>query len=350
MTNFSTFSRNGSFDFYPDKFEIHIFPHCTDDAELPFYIIKRKCWVSVMCLSLSILGIIGNVTTVSIIAVMKRFHQPTFICILCLACSDLMTIVTNYIFRFFLLTNSLSIRNTIINQHDPDYHQIYVTVYSLGVWLGWYLGFTWSSANTVLLSVTRFLLIVHPLKAMTFMTNKRIAVISSLGFVTSLLICLVPICLKVFLTGEENWKVVSASEFVFRITVFLFPVVTIIVLHVMKMRAISKSVRLRTQAGITRAMNIVIIIILLLYVLCHTSYVISDTIQLAMSLGISVSLESAWDKLFAITDILFVINYAVNPFIYFGTVLIKMFHRKLHSMDRTGMSSSRTTVATAASS
>jgi hypothetical protein len=211
MANFSTSFFNYLSAFFPDDFEIHIFPHCTDAGQLSFYIVKRECWVSVTCLSLSILGLIGNVTTIAIIGAMNRFHQPTFICILCLACSDLLTIITNYLFRFFVSTNDTGIRNAVIDQLHPNDFKIYENVYDFGIWLGWYLGFTWSSANTVMLNVARFLLIVHPLKAMTCMTNKKIFAISSLGLLTSLLICLVPVCLKVFLTGGENWKVVSAS-------------------------------------------------------------------------------------------------------------------------------------------
>ena len=105
-----------------------------------------------ICLIIAILGVIGNIVTIIKISCQSRLHTPTFVAIKCLGVSDLVSII--------LTTGKLT--NIVIILPQNWFNLLTICV----------LTAYWSSSGHILLlSVVRYIILVHPLHGRQYLTT-----------------------------------------------------------------------------------------------------------------------------------------------------------------------------------
>ena len=131
-----------------------------------------------ICMISAILGVIGNTVTIIKISCQSRLHTPTFVAIKCLGVSDLVSII--------LTTGTLT--NIVIIL--PRIGLIYITFVCQQP-------FSVRLVIFCLLSVVRYIILVHPLHGRQYLTTTFVSLGSFSVWILSFLFCLFVILFSV---------------------------------------------------------------------------------------------------------------------------------------------------------
>lgn len=247
----------------------------------------------VIAVSISVLGLIGNLATILKIALDKKLHTPTFLAISSLAISDFIYLFTSIIYElhlFFKLRSiSLSV-SAVING----------------------LSATNSSCDVVFLFFLRYALIVHPLKCRQYLTNSLVISVSFALWGYSavfLILSTLFIPLLVIFDNYDISQVVTIGMLMLTAVVVILPVTIITILHCLKIRRLRSST---VNPAITRKMSWIISIICVLY----------GAVSVCSMLVI-------WKTtLVSVADVLLVLVHSCNPYILF------LFHVSLRKCSK----------------
>ena len=293
MNNSTNFSFGG-FDFCEDM-SFAIKPWVSDDV--PFYMAIIFIFTS---------GLIGNVVTVCVISCWRKLHTPTFTMIACLAASD----------TYSLLSYTL---NTYTNIDFFLWCKLPTLVFDYCLRTLFFLGRFNAGMQLSLLACLRFTAIVYPLKFKTYCTCKAVIVMSIIGSVIMLISSIVFIDV-LYRYGNEidsvTYGVVYAVNFIVPSSIFM-------VLHCLKLRALRRSPALKSNSSLK--MNIVVSIVLSVYIISSGSMMMSGILFVARIPRFQFHL---------VASLSFLINCAVNPFIYFfsSPPFVQLLRRILHRL------------------
>lgn len=201
----------------------------------------------VIAVSISVLGLIGNLATILKIALDKKLHTPTFLAISSLAISDFIYIFTSIIYELHLFFKLRSI-------------SLYVSAVING------LSATNSSCDVVFLFFLRYALIVHPLKCRQYLTNSLVISVSfalwGYSLVFLILLALFIRLLVIFDKINDISQAATIGILMWTAVLVILPVTFITILHCLKIRRLRSST---VNPAITRKMSWIISIICVLY-------------------------------------------------------------------------------------
>ena len=161
-----------------------------------------------------------------------------------------------------------------------------------------------------------FTAIVYPLKFKTYCTCKAVLVMSIGGSVVSLIISIAVAVLTMAVEYEEYYAV---STVIFTVN-FIVPSSIFTVLHCLKLRALRRSPALNSNSSLK--MNVVVSVVLSIYVISSAS--------MMMNFILVWQYEIVFLSL--VTSLSFLINCAINPFIYFfsSPPIVQLFRKIWH--------------------
>ena len=293
MNNSTNFSFGG-FEFCVEM-PFAILPWFSDDV--PYYVAVIFIFTS---------GFIGNIVTVCVISCWRNLHTPTFTMIACLATSD-----------------AYSLLSYTLNMYTNIYLFLICKLRILVLEYCWrtlsFLGRFNAGMQLSLLACLRFTAIVHPLKFKTYCTCKAVIVMSIIVSVIMLIISIVFIVVF-YSYGNE---ISSVTYVVVYAVNFIVPSSLFTVIHCLKLRALRRSPALKSNSSLK--MNIVVSIVLSVYIISSGSMMIS---------GILESLYLWPYSLRLVVNLSFLINCAVNPFIYFfsSPPIVQLFRKIWHRL------------------
>ena len=255
------------------------------------------------------LGFIGNIVTVAVISCWRKLHTPTFTMIACLAASDAYSLLS-YTLNVYTNLESFITCKLRIFAHAVALSYCFLALFFLGRFN--------AGMQLCLLSSLRFTAIVHPLKFKTYCTCKAVIVMSFVGSVVSLIPVAVTV-LTMALIGYEEYYAVNTVIFAVN---FIVPSLVFTVLHCLKLRALRRSPTLNSNSSLK--MNVVVSIVLSIYVISSASMMINFILIWQYELAF----------LSFVTSLSFLINCAINPFIYFfsSPPIVQMFQNIWHRL------------------
>ena len=280
-----------------------------DCKDMPFTILSRfidnvPFYVAVIFIFTS--GFIGNIVTVCVISCWRKLHTPTFTMIACLAVSD----------AYSLLSHTLD-TNTNIRSFLWCKLRSFVFYYCLRTYVS--LGRFNAGMQLSLLACLRFTAIVYPLKFKTYCTCKAVIVMSIIVSVITLIISIV----FIVVIYSYRIEIISVTYVVIYAINFIVPSSIFTVLHCLKLRALRRSPALKSNSSLK--MNIVVSIVLSVYIISSGS----------MMMSIILASLYLWpDSLHLVVNLTFLINCAVNPFIYFfsSPPIVQLFRKIWHRL------------------
>ncbi|XP_052695829.1 olfactory receptor 2M7-like [Crassostrea angulata] len=244
------------------------------------------------------IGFIGNSFTVCFVAVSKQLHTPTYVTIGCLAVTELLVSVTQYVriipglFEYFLKDYSRDAMYAIFT----------------------FLCFHSACFHMVLVSYVRFVFITNPLRSLN-LTCKRILWMSFAVWISSVVVSIGYGADKVLLLLD----VVSLETTVFAEVWFALYVcgllfIIVVVFNVRKVYYLYNQTALVRRTRIANSMSLMFWIIILIYLL-STIYPLIYTINYALlnSSLLNIRLDLVHDMFF----FSLLVNSCLNPLVYF---------------------------------
>jgi hypothetical protein len=268
--------------------------HCSMLNEVKFvFTLGRKMplYVDIICLVICVVGIVGNLATVVIVAINVKLRKPYFLTILTLAVADLFGII------FKLGTIFLEFEFVMYIKCVKSPFYIFVSTCST-IELN-------SILQVVLIAVIKFLLLVYPIESRAYVTNKLIAGLFFIIWFFS--------AISTFLGTYLFMKKVEANEdpstaLMGLLVAYIIPSnLVIILLHFIKVAKLRKSQALQKEV---QKMNKVVSIILGIY-LVHTFIKIFSPFIFMLSQNIATLQFFAGGIL-----VIGFIHHAANPLIY----------------------------------
>ena len=250
-------------------------------------------------------GLIGNIVTVCVISCWRKLHTPTFTMIACLAASDAYSLLS---YTLITYTNLLSFITCKL--------RIFADAFKYCLLILFYQGRFIAGMQLCVLACLRFTAIVHPLKFKTYCTCKAVLVMSFVGSVVSLISC---IAVTVFTLAIEYEEYYAVNTVIFAVN-FIIPSSLFMVLHCLKLRALRRSPALNSNSSLK--MNVVVSIVLSIYVISSASMMMNFILVWQYQLAF----------LSFVTNLSFLINCAINPFIYFfsSPPVVELFRKIWH--------------------
>uniref|UniRef100_A0A8W8P5E0 G-protein coupled receptors family 1 profile domain-containing protein n=1 Tax=Magallana gigas TaxID=29159 RepID=A0A8W8P5E0_MAGGI len=235
----------------------------------------------VIAVSISVLGLIGNLATILKIALDKKLHTPTFLAISSLAISEFIYLFTSIVYQLqlFFQLNSIPL--------------------SVSAFINGLSGIN-STCDVVFLFFLRYALIVHPLKCRQYLTNSLVISVSLAlwGYSIVFLILSLFVSLLVIFGNYDVSQIVTILTLMWTAVLVILPVTVITILHCLKIRRLRSST---VNPAISRKMSWIISIICVLYG--------------AFSV---CSMLVIWKTTFAyVANVLLVLVHSCNPYILF---------------------------------
>ena len=256
-------------------------------------------------------GFIGNIVTVCVISCWRKLHTPTFTMIACLAASDAFSLLS---FTLNEYTNVWSIITCTMRKsaHFVAFLYCWFTVFDLGRFN--------AGMQLCVLACLRFTAIVYPLKFKTYCTCKAVIVMSFIGSVFSLIIS-VAITVSSLTENDNDDEYVAVYTVIYALNVIV-PSSIFTVLHCLKLRALRRSPALNSNSSLK--MNVVVSIVLSIYVISSASMMMSGILVLQYRILFFTS----------VANLSFLINCAINPFIYFfsSPPIVQLLRKNWHRL------------------
>ena len=254
-------------------------------------------------------GFIGNIVTVCVISCWRKLHTPTFTMIACLAASDAYSLLS-YTLHFY--TNVA----VLITCKLRTYTFLYCcfALFSLGRFN--------PGMQLCVLACLRFTAIVYPLKFQANCTCKTVIVMSIVGSVIMLIVSVVYVVLSSYQI-EVNVGTCAVDTVIYAVN-FIVPASIFTVLHCLKLRALRQSPTLNSNSSLK--MNVVVSIVLSIYVISSAS----------MMMGCIIVMQYTVHFLLFVVNLSFLINCAINPFIYFfsSPPIVQLFRNMWHRLSK----------------
>ena len=258
-------------------------------------------WIKVLALFMAIVGLIGNILTVTVVACRKELRTSTYSMIACLAVADAVSLLLwfseLYTYMWYLLNDCVGVQisgpyfnpNTLLN-------------------------FARSNAATHLciFAFIRYIAVVHPLTFQQNVTPKKVIILSVIGWFVVFIFVMSFAGVFDNIEASPQYKVLLVLDVLY----FVVPTTIFSTFHCLKVRALRRSPSLNNN--VEHRMNIIVIIILSIFV-----FVASAALLLRLLFLFDVS--NAYVQ--AVGNLLFLFNCAINPVIYFIPSLLKLLRR-----------------------
>ena len=242
----------------------------------------------------------------------KKLRSPTFIALASLAVADGLYLLFKFVLNVDTIITHMTCgtRMKFTFKHLPGFLAIF-----------WFS----ASFHVSLLAAMRYVVLVHPIKALTLLTEKRIILISvSIWVVSGITFGGIMISNEIeeVTKGNNKGTIIRIATWVLA---FCTPVVLTAILHIVKLLKVRKAAnpehasirvtdsQVRNQRSATRMTRIIIFIILAGAILPLPSFVLA---MLKDTCNIYLRDETTRVHFHGISQILFLLNFAINPFIY----------------------------------
>lgn len=258
------------------------------------------CVIATVFISIiSITGIIANIIVISVVNIEKKLRTQTFIAIACLSVADLLYLLWSY-------PNYIIINYYRKSFGESEFRSIRITCAFFFVTAG-----ISSIIHLMYLMLLRYVMIVYPLRSHTLITNKRIIYGSIAGWGFS-------VALGLFYTftaivNRANDPILAhRSNIAITLILSITPVTLIIVVHLLKARALKKSLVECTDEAVTR-MSKMITFVIIAFLVTTLPINIKDILEISFNFK-----NEQWFVTYSVVcNILLLLNYTINPFIYF---------------------------------
>ncbi|XP_060560983.1 neuromedin-U receptor 2-like [Ruditapes philippinarum] len=250
-----------------------------------------------------LIGVVANICVIILVLKDKKLRTPTFISIGCLACCD----------AIFISVNLISSMEVVIRSLSCSYPLTYT-----GKATSTITGICWFAANAhvSVIALVRYVLMLHPLKSQLYLSNRKI-------MVSSASIWVIGISIWMLIYGLAEYNIVSPSKSVTYVNiiwgiVYFTPLMITVSLHFKKWYFIRVAARKNLSGNgsiqkiATRMSRVILLIIILATVLPLPRFVITCLRK------DESSFRSEIRNLFIrdISFLLFLLNHAINPFLY----------------------------------
>ena len=243
-----------------------------------------------ICLIIAILGVIGNIITIIKISCQSRLHTPTFAAIKCLGVSDLVSII--------LSTGMLT--NIVIILPKNWFNLLTICV----------LTAYWSSSGHILLlSVVRYIILVHPLHGRQYLTTTFVSLGSLSVWILSFSFWLV---VKLFLfTNYIHVTDTARKNFAlsFDVIVCLVVVLLVILMHKRKLMILRQS---SVSRQTHRKMTLIVTLIIGIFLFFRLIGII-----FAIMLAFFETEFVLFKNMYFFFNLIALINFSSNPYILF---------------------------------
>ncbi|XP_062601607.1 melanopsin-A-like [Saccostrea cucullata] len=300
-SNFQTYGHGDNFDL------VLSFP-CTEN--FPY-----RCPTSVVTLLVFLLGIIGNTAVIVIMKRKRLFRKTSHMCILILAINDSWSLLCN-ITREFVLYPNLDYFRLKFGFFEPFCVIFFVLFYT---------PYLCSSINIVFMAYERYILVTNPLEYMKTHTTKRAVFRALIAFITFLIINTSYAIVMSETSKCPDYLFYSEYYAFISVPFIVLSSVLLLLFHCLKIVKLSKLQILGTKhlrnAQSHWRMTKIVYVIVIIYILSQIPYVVYDIISTCDTFGLFVWPEKNYAILLEYGIVIFLMNYAVNPFIYWLTPL-----------------------------
>ena len=266
------------------------------------------CAVFIVCSIIFVAGFLGNCVVIGILHWKKAFRKKsTFMSIHLLAISDLMALTMSYWEEMF--AGYFVWENLDLNKNE-------CTLYIIaGI-----SPFLLSCFSVTMLAIVRYDAVVHPLKFSRLKRRKFIIILYlAAGTILSIIMAVI---------GRMSLETMSCYDAIYGngYIVFIVPptviaaIIILLSLHILKIQQFRKSMFVRTYnvKSSIRRMNIMIYVILCIFIVCQTPYIIFDFVEVLEQNEVNITVsEEFTTTLLSIGVVCHLLNHAVNPFVYF---------------------------------
>ena len=268
-----------------------------------------NCAVFVVSSLIFVAGVAGNYIVIYHLSTKKEFkNNTTFACINLLAISDLMSLTVSYweeMLAGYYFWDVMGLNNVQCT--------LYVIV---GV-----SPFLLSCYSVSMLALVRYHVVVHPLKVSKLKIRKYIVVLY--------IIATIVISSVIAVIGRVSLETMTCYDVIYdngNLAYIIPPTVIgtiafLLILHILKVRQLRRSLSARTNnvRSSIRKINIVIYVIMSLFIVCQTPYIVYDFAEvLEENSEFNIVFSEQFIKILLSIGIVFhLLNHAVNPYVYF---------------------------------
>nr|XP_022333640.1 neuromedin-U receptor 2-like [Crassostrea virginica] len=285
-------------------------------SEFPY-----NCPVTCCALTIVFSGTVGNIAVVASMIRRKLYKKTSHTCILVLALTDLLSLLLyatreclyfpneDYFLQNFGLSDGFCVMFFVSN-NTP------------------YLGSCW---NVVFLAYERYVLVTNPLVYMEKHTYRIVLIRAVVAFI---LMAAFNVCYSVIMTRMSKCPgfILHPSFYAFiSVPTILSALFLLLYFHCAKIRKLHRinSVEGRHIRNLHNLSNMTrtVYVIVLVFIVSQIPYLIFDVISIYESFEYVIWPEEYYDVILHVSIIVFSINYAINPFIYWITPLRTKFKR-----------------------
>ena len=279
-------------------------PRPTRLPELCYKCFDEQCVYNIIQCAF-IIGIAADVIVIWRVIVDRKLRNETFVAISCLALCDALFLSMNIVSVFSQLAQmAFCVRGTMVTNT-----------------MAWALfqGITWFAAasHVSLISLVRFTILTYPLKYKRWVTTKRIIIVSGIlwllgGFIFGVIEI---IQMSTGVRVSDNLALLLTLWCI----VYGVPVVTTLIAHVAKVYNVRKTTRdsgalsdMSETAHMQRQMLIMILVVIVLATILPMPRLVQ---QIMRSSGNTFSTTVSVHQV-GISYSLYLMNFAINPFVY----------------------------------
>lgn len=249
-------------------------------------------------------GFTGNLVTATKVILDKRLHKPVPVCISCLAIADLLTLSFQYA--------RVPLSHCRIEVSIPT-REALLTITAIMVHS--------SAMHIILLSLVRYGLIVHPFAMKYWLTSGRVVIASLSFWLLSLLIGLLyGFYNRQYYKGEIDDNTDSIVQLAIALYILIVPICFFVTLYAAEMNVMRKSL-IPEKTIYIKKISKMISLIMVSYIAFLAPYVIADCLRLLyMKQILSIdkeNFETMKNVMFNIARVFILLNYSINPFVYF---------------------------------
>ena len=249
-----------------------------------------------------IVGVLANALVLERVIRDKKLRKPTFVALAQLALFEGLFLLFNTAINVEDVLHSI-----LCHRRAEEWHHVNAV---LAVF--WFC----ASFHVTLLAAMRYIMLAHPMRSLTLLTNKRIIIASVCLVIVSVLI-FGTITLVVYLKGKT-----PAVEIITWFLTYCTPLLTTSVLHFVKISVVRRSLKFQKNASVNdvkrrnsskRMIKIITIVII--------SGALLPLLRLVLRIlegvcDICIQNTAISDHLTGISMLLFLLNFSINPFIY----------------------------------
>ena len=284
--------------------------------------------VFIVCSIIFVAGFFGNCVVIGILHWKEEFRKKsTFVSIHLLAVSDLMALTMSYweeMFAGYYVWENLDLNRTectlyIIAGISP---------------------FLLSCFSVTMLAMVRYDAVVHPLQLSRLKSRKFIIILYfAAGTILSIIMAVVG---RMSLETMSCYNAIYGNGYI----VFIVPptviaaIIVLLILHILKIQQFRKSIFVRTYnvKSSIRRMNIMIYVILCIFILCQTPYIMYDFVEVLEQSKVNIAVsEEFTTTLLSVGVVFHLLNHAVNPFVYFISFYVSKQNTSNNSRSSNGI-------------